>query len=104
MMRPIEATTGHVTFCRWPHCGMSRADELLFDIVVARHARFIRAVAGRTARETGLDADDLIQEVLIALWCIGPRRAIARGDRYIRSTVFRRMSDAARRGACQEIS
>jgi len=104
MMRTLKPPKERVRFCRWPHCGMSSADELLLDLVLARHARFIRAVAGRTARETGLDADDLIQEVLIALWCLGPRRAIARGDRYVRSTVFRRLSDAARRGACQEIS
>lgn len=91
-------------FCRWPHCGLSRQDEFLLDVLLARHSAFIRAVTRRTARETGLDADDLVQEVLIAVWCIGPRRAMARGDGYVRSTVFRRMSDAVRRGACQEIS
>jgi len=91
-------------FCRWPHCGMSSQDELLLDILLARHAEFIRTVARRTARHTGLDADDLVQDALIAVWRVGPRRALARGDRYVRSAVFRRMRDAVRRGACQEIS
>lgn len=97
----MAGTTRRSAACHWPHAGMSGEDELLFDRMVSRHASFVRNTAQRLVRDYELpdgevDPADLVQEALINIWCMGPRRALARGDRYVRTAAIRRMKAVIR--------
>lgn len=82
--------------CRWPHCGMTAGDEMLFELVMRHHAEFIRNTARSLARTGTVDADDLVQEALIKLWRLGATRAVRRGDGFVRAAVIRRMMQVRR--------
>lgn len=82
--------------CRWPHCGLSNGDELLLDVLFARHAAFIRRAAEYVAKRSEVEVTDLVQEALIRLWQVGPQRAILRGDRYVRKALLRWMWNTSR--------
>ena len=71
------------------------ADDAVAE-ALDRFRRFIRATARRMAEGDADFAADLEQEAAIKLWKLDPTRFEEGDDRYLRTALFTRMTQAAR--------
>lgn len=80
----------------WSHKDVMSAQDHAFEDDKVAIVSLARALASKMSRRTGVDADDLNQVALIAIWKAGLQRPARAGVQWFAKTVNWRMLDYAR--------